>query len=83
MMVLRPISVVGAVVPILGQVLGAGLGLVCLLVTVILSLVTIGAAWIFYRPLLGIGLLAVAAGALFLLRRYGRKAGPPPLPTAA
>jgi hypothetical protein len=92
-LVFRPIAVVGSVIPLLGRLLSAGLGAVAFLIALALSLVTIALAWLAYRPALGIGLLAVAAGAVVLLARRGRRAskplqppplppGPPPLPTA-
>jgi hypothetical protein len=72
-MILRPISVFGSVIPLVGSLLGAGLGLFSFLTAAGLSLVTIALAWIFYRPLLGIGLLAVAGGAVVLLARFAAK----------
>jgi hypothetical protein len=81
-LVLRPISVLGSVVPILGSLLGAGTGFVAFSIAFTLSLVTIALAWFAYRPLLAGGLLAAAAAALFLLLRSRKKptAAPPPVP---
>jgi hypothetical protein len=81
-LVLRPVSVAGSVVPFIGSMLGAGLGLVAFLVAMALSLVTIAMAWLAYRPLLGGGLLVAAALALYLLLRSRKKAPvvPPPIP---
>jgi hypothetical protein len=45
----------------------------------VLSRVTIAIGWLYYRPLLGVGLLAVAAAllvGLFLLGRSRRAAAP-------
>lgn len=65
-MVLKPLSVLGDVLPILGTVIGWGNGLVAGVVALVCALVTIAAAWIFYRPVLAV-LLLVAAGALVFL----------------
>jgi hypothetical protein len=60
-MVLKPLSVLGDVLPILGDIIGIGAGLVAGLVALVCALVTIAVAWLFYRPLIGVILLAVAA----------------------
>ena len=63
-MVFKPISVFGDVIPIVGTLLGAGLALFAGAVAAALSLVTIAISWLFYRPLVGILLLLVAGGAI-------------------
>lgn len=72
-LVFRPLVVVADVLPILGNLLGAGVGIFAVVIAAGLSLVTIAIGWIFYRPLLGIILLAVAAlivgGAIVLFRK--------------
>lgn len=65
-MVLKPLSVLGDVLPILGTVIGWGAGLVAGVVAFVCALVTIAVAWIFYRPVLAV-LLLVAAGAFVFL----------------
>lgn len=80
-MIFRPLSVLADVVPILGRIVGAGAGLIALLLASMMSLVTIAIAWIWYRPLLGITLLVVAGGLVFLLaKRMRTPAGPAPVP---
>ncbi len=70
--ILKPLSVLADVLPILGDIVELGSGLVAGVVAFVCSLVTIAIAWIFYRPVLGI-LLLVAAGALvFWLIRMKR-----------
>jgi hypothetical protein len=73
LMVFRPISVFGDVVPIVGSILGAGLGVFSFLVASALSTLTMGLAWVFYRPLLGFILLAASVGAFVLLSGVARK----------
>ena len=60
-MVFKPLSVLADVLPILGDIVEMGMGLVAGLIALICSLVTIAIAWLFYRPILGGILLAVAA----------------------
>ena len=59
-MVLKPLSVLADVLPILGDIVEMGMGLVAGLLALICALVTIAVAWLFYRPILGAILLAVA-----------------------
>ena len=72
--ILKPLSVLADVIPFLGSLVGAGTGFVAFLLAAFGSLTTIAIAWIFYRPLLGIALLSVAAAALFMLFSRARKA---------
>ncbi|HSP15033.1 MAG TPA: TMEM43 family protein [Thermoanaerobaculia bacterium] len=72
-MFFKPISVVGDVLPIFGSMLAFGTGLFAFVVSAVLSVGTIGVAWVFYRPVLGIALLAVAIGALVWLAVSGKK----------
>lgn len=59
--ILAPIRVMGDVVPFIGRILGAGIGLVTGIIAAILTLITIALAWLFFRPLIGLTLLAIAA----------------------
>ncbi len=69
----RPLSVLGDVVPMFGSLLAFGTGLFAFAIAAVLSVGTIGVAWIIYRPVLGIALLAVAIGLLVWLAVSGRK----------
>ncbi|MCI5210683.1 MAG: hypothetical protein D3910_18285, partial [Candidatus Electrothrix sp. ATG2] len=60
-------SVLGDVIPFLGNIVEAGTGFIAFLLAAVLSLVTIAVAWIVFRPLLGIILLAIAVGLLVLI----------------
>jgi len=74
-LILRPLSVIADVLPILRNIVGFGAALVTFLLTSAFSLLVISVAWVAYRPLLGVPLLlaAVAALALFWLRKSGGK----------
>ena len=60
-------DVLADVLPILGDIVGIGLGVVAFLISTAVALVVIAIAWLFYRPVLGIILLAAAVGLLVLL----------------
>jgi hypothetical protein len=86
-LVFRPIAVVADVLPILGSLMGMGIGLFAVVVAACLSLVTIAVSWLFYRPLVGIGLLVLAVvgimGLIHLVRQRRAKRQMPATPAAA
>ena len=49
------------VVPFIAGIFGWGVGVVCTIVGIVWSLIIIAIAWLFYRPILAICLLAIAA----------------------
>ena len=69
----KPISVLGDVVPFFGSILAFGTGLFAFVISAVLSVGTIAVAWIFYRPFLGIGLLAIAIATLVFFATRGKK----------
>ena len=86
-LMLNPLKVLADVVGIIGDMVGAGIGLVTGVVAIALSFTTIAIAWLAYRPLVGVGLLVIAAAAVagfFVLRTKGRSkkaaAVPQPVP---
>lgn len=89
-MVLGPIAAFSSVIPFLGRLARSGVGLVGFFLAGIVASCTVGIAWIFYRPLLGISILVLALALVVLLviavrRRSAVPAlsspagGPPPL----
>ncbi|MEO2019550.1 MAG: TMEM43 family protein [Fuerstiella sp.] len=75
-LVLRPISVLADVLPILGNIAEVGVAFIAGVLTISLALTTIAVAWLFYRPMIGVPLLVVAvAGIGFLIMKLaGKKA---------
>jgi hypothetical protein len=59
MLMFRPISVFADVLPVLGSVAEAGLGLISFILALTGTLTVVAIAWIYYRPVLGISLIAV------------------------
>lgn len=75
-MILKPLSVLGDVLPIIGNILEFGISIISFFVSSIVTLVVISIAWLFYRPLLGIVLLAAAGGLVWLLIKRKKKSAP-------
>ncbi len=73
------LQVLASVVPLIGHLVGFGTGLVAGLLAAALSLITVAVAWIFYRPLIGILLLAAGVAVLFGFK-FAKKE---PLPASA
>lgn len=83
MAIMRPLSVLGSVVPFIGDLIGAGTGLVSFVLAGTISLVVIAIAWLAARPLLGIVLLVLAVGGLLYMRKLAAGAKPAPTPAPA
>ena len=61
------------VVPFVANIIGWGVGLVCTVVGVVWSLIIIGLAWLFYRPIIGICILAIAAFIIWVFAFKGKE----------
>lgn len=85
MALMRPLSVLGSVVPFVGSLVGMGTGLVAFVLAAVISLFVIALAWLAARPLLGLVLLALVVAGILGLRKMAaasRSAAPPPPPPA-
>ena len=80
---LRPLVVFADVLPPVGSLVGAGVGVVSFLLAAVISLLTIAVAWVVYRPLLGVTLIVLAVGALVYLVVRARRAKPVAAPAGA
>jgi hypothetical protein len=72
-LLLGPLSVLADVLPFLGNIVGAGTGMIAFLISSVLSVLTVALAWLAYRPLIGIALIFIAGGIIFLLREKIRE----------
>ncbi|MCA9341060.1 TMEM43 family protein [Candidatus Saccharibacteria bacterium] len=82
-MILGPFSMLFAFIPFLKSVTGFLIGVATLLITVILSSLTIAVMWLFYRPLIAIGIIVGAIGVTWLIKAFildKKKGTPAPLP---
>ena len=73
-MVLGPLGVLADVVPLFGAIVRMGAGLVAGAAGLSVSAVVVALAWIAYRPLVGVALLAVVGAAAGWLIWRGRRA---------
>lgn len=71
-LVLKPLKVLADVLPPVGAMVGFGTGLVALLLTLVLAPSVIALAWLFYRPLVALAVLAAGLGAAFAIGRLRR-----------
>jgi len=78
--IVAPLSVIAGVIPLLGDIVGAGTGIVCTLLGAAWSLVIIAIAWLRFRPLIGGAMIGVAVLLIAALYFKGRakKAAPAP-----
>jgi hypothetical protein len=74
-LIMRPVSVVLDVIPILGNIAEFGMGLAAFVTALALSLLIIAVAWFSYRPLLSACLIGAAVVAILLsgTAKKGRK----------
>lgn len=86
LLLFAPLSVLADVIPLLGSLVGFGTGMLALLIALPLWLMTIAIGWMAFRPLLGIALMVLASGLIYLLvrnvarTRNRRVRTPPPIP---
>ena len=89
--IFKPLPTLMAVVPFLGKIVGAGVGLIAWTLAVVVSLIVIAIAWLAYRPILAIVLIAAAVGLVILVKKMkgpatevaAAAAGPAPAPEPA
>jgi hypothetical protein len=67
----KPLSALADAVPFLGSFVELGASIVALAISAPLSLITIGLAWITYRPILASAIIITGAGAGYII--YSRK----------
>ena len=66
------LSTILKVVPFIANIFGWGIGIVCTVIGIAWSLIIIAIAWLFYRPLLGITLLALAGFLIWVFAFKGK-----------
>ena len=72
------------VIPFLANIVNLAMNIVIGVVAFAITLIVIALAWLYYRPVLGIILLAVAVAALVFFAKKGKEEGPqtPEVPEA-
>ncbi len=66
-----PLSVIASVIPLFGDIVGAGTGLVSTLLGLAWSLVIISIAWLRFRPVIGFTMIGAAIALLLILLLKG------------
>lgn len=66
------VSTILKVVPFVANIVGWGIGVVCTVIGVAWSLIIIAIAWLFYRPVLAISLLAIAGFLVWVFAFKGK-----------
>lgn len=72
-LMLGPISVAASVIPFLGSIVGMGTGLVAAVAGIALGTLTIGSAWLFYRPLTTVLIFIAGAALIVAIRMLARR----------
>ncbi len=76
MAIMRPLSVLGSVIPFVGSIIGMSTGLISFVLAGTLSILVIAIAWIAVRPLLGITLLTLVIGGVIYSRKIAARNKP-------
>lgn len=71
-----PLRALANVLPFLAEVAGFAIAVVALALTLPIGLGTIGIAWLFYRPIIGVALLAAGIVASYVLVRLRHRVAP-------
>ncbi len=75
-LVMGPLRAFANVLPFLASVAGFAIAVVALALTLPLALGTIGLAWLFYRPIMGLILLTIGIAGSYVLVRYRHRIAP-------
>ncbi|MCB1420764.1 MAG: TMEM43 family protein, partial [Notoacmeibacter sp.] len=71
-MIFAVIGVIGDVIPFVGDVFRFATGMAALALTAVIGTITIGTAWIWYRPVLGWSIIAIGALIAFAVLYLGK-----------
>lgn len=74
--ILKPISTITSFIPLLGSIVSGAVGLVSFILGLALSLLIIAVAWIRFRPILGISLIAIVIALITFLIIRSKKTKP-------
>ena len=80
-MLLGPLGVIADVVPFFGSIVRTGTGFAAFLLTAVVGSLTIGLAWLYFRPLIGIGVIAVGLAIAAVMATRRTKPAPRPVMT--
>lgn len=72
-LLMSPLGVIADVIPFLGSIVRLGTGTVAFVLALLVGLATIAVAWFWYRPLMSIGLVAIALVVAAFFTYLGKK----------
>jgi len=67
-----PLSVIASVIPFLGSIVGFGTGIIAWIMGISIGTLTIATAWLFYRPLLSLIIIAVGGALVYGIIQLGK-----------
>ncbi len=73
LLLLGPIGVLADVLPPVGALIRLGTGVAASILALALGGVVIGVAWLFYRPLLALAILAATSASVWVVWQWGRR----------
>lgn len=76
MFLMAPLAVIGDVIPLVGSIVSGGTFIVSLAITMVMASMTIALAWVFYRPIVAIPLVCIAALGMYMLIKRRKPAVP-------
>ncbi len=84
-LLMGPLVALGDIVPFIGNILGAGAALVGAVLTAVVGPTVMAVAWLWYRPLVAVGIIGAGIAVAFALKRWGprRKPKAPASPASA
>ncbi|MEM7427677.1 MAG: TMEM43 family protein [Pseudomonadota bacterium] len=71
-LIFRVVGVAGDIIPIIGDMFRFATGMAALALSAVISTAVIGVAWIYYRPLVGIGIMLVGTIIAGAALKYGK-----------
>jgi hypothetical protein len=71
-LIMGPIGTIADLIPLLGDVVRIGTGLMAFLCTISVAPIVIAVAWFYYRPIVAIGVLVVGAAAAYGIIHWSR-----------
>jgi len=73
LVIFNPLKVLADVIPFIGSIVGFGTALLAAVLALLIAPTIMAIAWLFYRPLVGIAILAIGFGLAFVLTRLRRR----------
>ena len=70
-LIFKPVTFLFSKIPYLGGVVNGGIAFICTMLGLAWSFVVISLAWLFFRPVIGLAILAAAIAIIWLMKKKG------------